>query len=311
MDFMNSIKRIVKACRSMLRRSGLDTPILAIEPETSPETPENKRLEILDAYILKEPDNQNVIDIFQGEWASYLPASSGVITKPGEADLFEDARVTWTEEVFGNFKNWTILELGPLEAGHSYMFQQRHAAKIVSIEANTRAFLKCLCIKEILGLDRVGFKLGDFMSFLRSDNSKYDMVFASGVLYHMEDPLELLHLISKVSERAFIWTHYYDTDIITANDTLAHKFNPVCSMDYEGISYEYSTQSYKEALNWSGFCGGPQPVSKWLTRDSLIKALKQFGFVNIQINFDHHHHPNGPALAICAAKQPLSGKIKQ
>ncbi|MEE8462619.1 MAG: class I SAM-dependent methyltransferase, partial [Acidobacteriota bacterium] len=83
---------------------------------------------------------------------------------------------------------------------------------------------------------------------------------------------------------------------------LKHKFKPVSSFEYDGVSYEYSTQSYKESLDWLGFCGGPKPVSKWLTRDSIIKALRQFGFADIQINFDHPDHPNGPAFALCAQK---------
>ncbi len=155
-------------------------------------------MEILDEYVLTEPSNQNVLDIFDGEWSSLLPAHVGLVMQPGIARLSEDVRVIWAEQALGNFSNCKILELEPLEGGHSYMFQSRNADKVISIEANKRTFLKCLCIKNILNLDRVAFKLGDFMSFLRNDNSKYDIVFASGVLYHLEEPVELIKLISKV-----------------------------------------------------------------------------------------------------------------
>jgi len=261
-------------------------------------------MEILNAYVLKEPSNQNILDIFKGEWSSRLPDEYGLVTEPGTARLFEDERVVWAEQVFGKFSNWTILELGPLEGGHSYMFQKRNAKKVIAIEANTRAFLKCLCIKEIFKLDRVEFKLGDFIIFLEHENSKkYDMVFASGVLYHMQEPIKLLKLISKVTERVYIWTHYYDQQIITNRKELKDKFGPLSLYEYEGVSYKCSTFFYKDALNWSGFCGGPRLTSKWLTRDSIIKALKQFGFSEIQINFDMPNHPNGPAFAICAQKK--------
>jgi hypothetical protein len=259
-------------------------------------------MKILDAYLLNEPSNQNILDIFKGEWSSQLPDNFGLVPQPGSARLFEDIRVAWAQEVLGNFTNWKILELGPLEGGHSYMLQNKGANKVISIEANTRAFLKCLCIKEIFKLDRVEFMLGDFISFLRKDNQQYDLVFASGVLYHMDEPVELLKLISKVSDKIFIWTHYYDEKIISNKPDLAHKFTPARSLEYEGVSYEYSTQSYKDALEWTGFCGGPKPISKWLKRDSIIKALRQFGFVDIHINFDDYNHPNGPAFAICAKK---------
>jgi hypothetical protein len=259
-------------------------------------------MEILDKYVTSEPSNQNVLDIFKGEWSSRLPEHFGLLTKPGTAGLFEDHRVIWAEQTLGNFSSWEILELGPLEGGHSYMLQNRKAKMVTSIEANTRAFLKCLCIKNILNLDRVEFKLGDFMSYLEKDNLKYDMVFASGVLYHMEEPIKLIKLISRVTERLFIWTHYYDREVILKRKDLSHKFSPVITSEYDGVTYEYSTQSYKDALGWSGFCGGFKTVSKWLTRDSIIKALTYFGFSDLKINFEQMDHPNGPAFAVCAIK---------
>lgn len=239
---------------------------------------------------------------FKAIWSSRLPDSFGLKTEPGTARLFEDGRISWAEQVFGSFANWNILELGPLEGGHSYMFQHRSVKSVTSIEANTRAFLKCLCIKEVLQLDRVEFQLGDFMQFLETTNSKYDMIFASGVLYHMEEPIKLLDLISRASYKVFLWTHYYDEKTILNNEGLKAKFTPVQSFEYDGNSYEYSTQSYNESLGWSGFCGGPEPISKWLTRDSIMKALKQFGFTDIQISFDDINHQNGPAFAICASR---------
>lgn len=259
-------------------------------------------MDILDSYVLSSPNNQHVLDIFKGEWSSTLPEKFNLVTKPGTARLFEDSRVTWAEETIGKFVNLKILELGPLEGGHSYMFQNAGAQKVIAVEANMRAFLKCLCIKELLQLDKVEFKLGDFISFLKKEVSTYDLVFASGVLYHMEEPVELIKMISRVSDKTFIWTHYHDEKIISKGHHLSKKFSRIRLLEYEGVSYEYSTQSYEKALNWAGFCGGPKPFSKWLSRNSILTALRRYGFVNIQINFDDPDHPNGPAFAICATK---------
>lgn len=262
----------------------------------------NEKYTILDEYIIKEPSDQNVLDIFKGEWSSKLPDNSNLIALPGSAVLFEDARIDWVQQQFGGFENKTILELGPLEGGHSYMLQQKGAKNIVSIEANTRAFMKCLIIKEVFCLDKVSFKLGDFMTFMRKEPVKFDVVIASGVLYHMENPIELLQLISKVTNNVFIWTHYYDREGITSNPNLNHKFSSVMELYYEGENYEYSNQYYKEALGWAGFCGGPTTKSIWLTKQSILKALSNFGFVKVSINFDHTNHPNGPSFGICASK---------
>lgn len=61
--------------------------------------------------------------------------------------------------MLGAFVGKTRLELVPLEGGHSYMLQKMGVKKIIAIEANSRAFLKCLCIKEIFDLNKVEFKI--------------------------------------------------------------------------------------------------------------------------------------------------------
>jgi len=256
----------------------------------------------LDLYVNKEPKNQNILDIFTNEWSSAMPDDRGLATKPGKARLFDDDRIKWAEKIFGGFQNLSILELGPLEGGHSYMLQKMGAKKITCIEANTRAFLKCLCIKEIFDLNRVEFKLGDFISFLKKTDAIFDLVIASGVLYHMMNPIELLELMSQVTDRIFIWTHYYDKEIITASKNLSHKFAPLEAFGYRGNIYMAAEHSYKDALNWLGFCGGAKPKSKWLCRDSIINCLQKFGFSRITIGFDDPSHPNGPAFAICAKR---------
>jgi len=260
-------------------------------------------LEILDAYVKGMPTGQKVVDLFEGEWSSKMPDSS-LKSTPGTADLFDDARITWVADELGAFAGRCVLELGPLEGGHSWMMQQAGAAQVIAIEANTRAFLKCLCVKELFGLDRVEFKLGDFVCFLENNHEKFDVTIASGVLYHMSEPMKVLDLITRSADKLFIWTHYYDGAIIKGDSNLAYKFGEVECAIHEGFQYQQALQSYKQALDWAGFCGGPERTSYWLTRDSIIGFLKSVGFEKITVNFDHRDHPNGPAFALCAKRRP-------
>ncbi len=259
-------------------------------------------MNILDEYVLNKPSSQNILDIFDGEWSSKLPERYGLHTRPGKASLFEDARIVWLEQIFGPVSGLDILELGPLEGGHSYMFQERGVNSVIAIEANTRAFLKCLCVKEVLGLNKVKFMLGDFSPYLEKTDSLFDLVFASGVLYHMPNPVLLLKNISRVTNKLFLWTHYYDKNIIESDDVLANKFSGLISIEIDGKIYDCAEQHYNESLGWEGFCGGGQPTSMWMTKDSLIAALKDFGFTELTFGFDGKEHPNGPAMAICASK---------
>ena len=72
------------------------------------------------------------------------------------------------------------------------MLQKLGANTITSIESNKCAFMKCLSVKEIFNLNRVHFKLGNFIPFLESTNEKFDAVIASGILYHMTEPVSVL-----------------------------------------------------------------------------------------------------------------------
>ena len=258
-------------------------------------------MDILDTYVTSGPTAQNVVDLFKNEWSSRFPVDSGVTSTPGFAGLFEDARITWATSVLGPFKGKAILELGPLEAAHTYMLQKAGAKSIVAVEANSKAFLKCLCVKEVLNLDKAKFLLGDFNSYMETTAEQFDVLFASGILYHMTDPVHTLKLISNRCEKVFLWTHYYD-DVLRTSEQLKKKYGSVETASYDGWQYEYVTQSYLEALNSNAFCGGSAPTSKWLTRKSLLAALEQFGFKHSKIEFDHAKHPNGPALAVCAWK---------
>jgi len=259
-------------------------------------------MSILDQYEMRFPAGQNVIDLFGGEWSSEMPAQSGLQSTPGRVKLFEDPRVSWAETRFGGFDSRRVLELGPLEAGHTYMLNAGGAREIVAIEANTRAFLKCLCVKELLGLKNAKFFLGDFVGYMEKNKDPFDIVFASGVLYHMMDPIYVLDLIAKMANKVFLWTHYFDESILRANPDLTKKFSKLQDAAYNGYEYQYSLQSYDESLNWAGFCGGSAPNSRWLPRSVIIDFLKKRGFDDIDINFDAPAHVNGPSFAICAQR---------
>lgn len=259
-------------------------------------------MKITNQYIKLAPAPQNAVDLFAGEWASKLPDESGPL-RAGQVDLFADSRIQWAAEQFDGVAGKRVLELGPLEAGHTFMLERMGAAEVLAVESNARAYVKCLIVKELFNLKKCQFLLGDFVPYLKSLPSRYDLCVASGVLYHMKDPVELISLLAKASDSLFIWTHYFDERLLAAQRwSLRKRFSGACDATYEGFRHKLYKHSYGTSLKLAGFCGGNETYSHWMTSQDILAALKYFGFSRIAIDFHEPDHPNGPAFCLACRK---------
>jgi hypothetical protein len=257
---------------------------------------------ILDSYVNAAASPQQTIDIFKGEWSSILPpeldASSG-----GGAGVFDDGRIHWFLGRTGPLAGRSVVELGPLEGGHTCMLERAGADSILAIESNTRAFLKCLIVKELLGLERSRFLLADFVEQLAADERCYDIGIASGVIYHMRNPARLIELLALRCREVLVWTHYYDAAVAQAKPALKQTFVEPQAFEHAGFRHTLVPKNYGAALGWQGFCGGSADYACWMPRQDLLDCFAHFGFEVTGIEFDHPDHPNGPALALHAVRR--------
>jgi len=251
---------------------------------------------ILDLYTNQEPTPQSTIDIFKNEWSSKLPGGLSA----GSADLFNVDRIMWPHSRF-DIAGKSILELGPLEGGETFALHQLGARTITAVEGNSRAFLKCLIVKELYRLDRVNFLYGDMVRYLEKTNDTFDLIFASGVLYHMTEPLKLLWLIKHHTNRCYIWTHYYDRELLKRlyGDKFNTQFGESTIVECAGYNCDAYEQYYGEAMDWEGYCGGNAPSSLWLTRKDILNFLEHIGFQKMEIG-DERVHQFGPCFSIAA-----------
>lgn len=255
----------------------------------------------LSLYNQEKPHPQQMIDLFEGEWMSSFPPPFEKLKGGGIYPLFEDYRLGWGLESLGGAENKSVLELGPLEGGHSYMLQNAGASSILAIEANPRAYLKCLLVQQMMKLDKVNFLFGDFNAYLRSVPETFDLCVASGVLYHMKNPVELLALIAQKCQKLYLWTQYYDSKICNSR-SLRLKFLSPYQGEVQGFRHTLYPFNYGASRFWSTFIGGPAKTSCWLSRQDILDALSFFGFKDIHINFEEVNPLHGPCFSLVAKK---------
>jgi hypothetical protein len=196
------------------------------------------------------------------------------------------------------------LELGPLEGGHSYMLEQAGAARIVAVEANRDAYLKCLIVKELLELRKCSFLYGDAMGYLETTDSHFDACWCAGILYHLVEPVRLIELVAQRAARLYMWTHYYDPARTAAGEPWHAAFAKEETLDcaYDGFSCRMYRHDYGPARALGRFWGGTRPYAYWLTLDDLLGALEHFGWTGVKMQLATEH-PHGSAVNLVAVRR--------
>lgn len=248
-------------------------------------------------FELRVPHHQNAIDALPG-WSSSFPRRG---LKAGTIPLFQDGRVLSALEAYGSIEGAEILEVGPLEAMHTFILNGRRPANIDAIEANQSCFLRCLVTKEILKLDKASFYLGDIQGWLEETDKTYDFALASGVLYHMPDPGEFLRLLSTRAKAVFLWTHFFDDDVMPASDVRRRPFSGRVELrSVAGFDLHYHERSYQNADQNASFCGGMKDRHFWLEKNEILSLLKRLGYSTIKIQAIDNDHPGGPCFSVFA-----------
>lgn len=253
-------------------------------------------------FCLESPSHQNAVNLFAGSWKSNFPADSGI--EAGNAPTFAATGVVdFVEKSLGTLSGLSVLELGPFEGYYTLQLESRGATPVVGIEINGRNYLKCLVVKEVLGL-RARFLLGDFMQHDTSGVT-YDLCFAAGVLYHQIHPLSMLAKIAEVADAMYIWTHYFDEALMADAARYPH-FDPAQNHEVtvDGYTCLYHFRHYQRERDsvpdtWSG---GAAPYSCWLERDDIFAFLRRLGFGRFLIRQEVFDHALGPHISFVAKR---------
>ncbi len=260
---------------------------------------------VLDQYVDTAPTAQNAIDAVPGWSRSILPL---IGTAGTDVHLHVDPRITWCLDQFGPATGRKILELGPLEGMHTYIVDQQQPEIIHAIEANRLSYLRCLITKELLDLKRAKFLHGNFLPWLEQTEFRYDLIIASGVLYHMRDPIHLLELMAKRSNALYLWTHYFSEQAMPEGDLRRSAFSgDIENVDFHDLRVPLHRRGYHGAWKNDTFCGGMHDRHYWMEKNDILRVLGTLGFENVRTAHDQPDHPNGPAFSVFAQRPHVSG----
>ena len=87
---------------------------------------------VFDRYVVSMPSHQNAVDVVRG-WNCSFPPEFGI--EAGRLASYHDPRIAWMIDKYGSLDGRSLLELGPLEGGHTVMLE-RAGASVDAVEAN-------------------------------------------------------------------------------------------------------------------------------------------------------------------------------
>lgn len=195
-----------------------------------------------------------------------------------EASIAKDGRPRFCAQTFEGFEKFDILELGPAEGYLTASLEFHGAKSVTAIEANADNFIKSCILKNVLGLKST-FLLGDFLKYLEEPPRRYDLVFAAGVMYHLEDPIDFLEKCCSVADNILIWTLYYVDETIKNHPFESRCFKDVETINRFGREFKYYRGFYDPTLRSAPkYQGGIHESANWMTLDDIEVVLKSLNF---------------------------------
>jgi hypothetical protein len=255
-------------------------------------------------FAAAAPSPQQTVDIFANQWISAFPNDLGVTA--GWINHFDpevDTRVPWAGTAIpGGFAGKSILELGPFEGYHTASLEWAGAASVTSVEASRTAYLKCLVVKELLGLN-AKLLYGDVNAYLASTADRFDIGWASGILYHQVDPIGFLEGIAAHADTLFLHSHFFDSEALpgmAGKDRFRPQLDELRS--WHGRDICLHRYEYEHDTSQGTFAGGPNSYANWLELPDIEFILQELGIGTLTYGILDRVNPNGPGFFLIATR---------
>jgi SAM-dependent methyltransferase len=191
----------------------------------------------------------------------------------GRSDFDDEA----IREFTAAFQPCRVLELGSLEGGHTIELARR-GYSVTAVEGRPENVRRARWVCRLLDLDPVILTANLEETPLR-EFGRFDVVFCSGLLYHLPRPWECIAQLPTVARGLYLSTHYTDHE--------------------ETEVYGLSGRWYHE-LGRHDPLSGLSERSFWPTKTALLDLLRASGYRHILLTRDWMQE-NGPRLNLVAS----------
>jgi hypothetical protein len=234
----------------------------------------------------------------QQQWTAHnIRFNTDVTSIPDSPDFLEtDLRLkailrTLSAYYKGGLEGLEIADLGCLEGGFTWSLAQQ-GANVLGIEVRQQNFDKLQLIQEHFEELTLKFIKDDVKNFNYQAYGIFDVVLALGILYHLDNPVQWLNQISHTVKDILILDSHYAPD----NDADLALLRPALQLGelqrfetngklFEGRWYiEFPEDLDPEGQLWASYSNHK---SFWLTKESMIMALRQAGFKLVYEQHDY------------------------
>lgn len=181
----------------------------------------------------------------------------------------------------------TVLEMGCHE-GYYTVELSRLCKAVTAVEVRPKNLLCALTRLWTCGVENTRLILKDVRE-IDGSFGKFDIIFHSGVLYHLENPVEHLYQIAPLAQAIVLDTHYCGQEESFKNELIWDDRREDVNLIRDDIEYRgktYKAFRYQE-YGWGNSLAGVDTKSKWLHIDSLYQVLSDVGFTQIEVCFDY------------------------